>query len=292
MEKYYHQRIPDEVKSLYGELRPFNVFRKDDAGPDKVPPKYAKREFFKIALIHGRSLFHYADKTLEVSGNTLIFSNPDTPYTFEPISEEPGGYFCIFRDDFFSEYLRKGLRELPMYRIGGNPVYTIDGAGSERVSAIFEKMLEEVQSNYEFKYDLIRNYVTEIIHTALKLQPTSKPYAHTDANTRITAVFMELLERQFPVQWPQDTYRMKSAKDFAQQLSIHVNHLNRAVKLITGKTTSAIIYDRLVAEAKTLLKHTDRNIAEIGFSLGFEDPTHFNHFFKKQTNARPSDFRS
>ena len=291
IDKFYQQRIPDEVKPLYAELGPFNVFRKDDARPDQKPIKYARRLFFKIALMHGHCHFHYADKTITVKGSALVFSNPDTPYTFELVKEEPGGYFCIFKEDFFSDYLRAGLRELPKYRIGGNPAFTIDQQGSERVSAVFEKMLEEVNSDYRFKNDLLRNYVMEIIHTALKLQPIAERDGHTDANQRLTSVFMELLERQFPVERPGQSFNMKSAKDFARQLSVHVNHLNRAVKITTGKTTSAIIHDRLINEAKALLKHTDWNVSEIGFSLGFEDPSHFNHFFRKQTNARPSDYR-
>ncbi|MGN8070158.1 AraC family transcriptional regulator [Mucilaginibacter sp. 22184] len=290
--EYYRQRIPEEVKPAYVELGPFNVFRKDDVGRDKAPVKYARREFFKIALIHGNCLFHYADKTIEINGSTLVFSNPDTPYTFEPIKEEAGGYFCIFRESFYSEYLRNSLKELPMYRLAGSPAYALDNISTEQVNIIFEKMIKEVAGEYQFKYDLIRNYVTEIIHTALKLEPSGQLYAHTDASKRITAVFMELLERQFPIEKPGDQFKMKSPADFARQLSVHVNHLNRAVKQTTGKTTSTVIYERLTSEAKALLKHTDWNVAEIGFSLGFDDPTHFNHFFRKQTNSTPMSFRN
>lgn len=291
IDQFYEQRSLSEFKPASDDAGHFNVFRKDDVGPDKTPPKYARRDFFKIALIRGHNLFHYADKTLEVFGDTLVFSNPEIPYTFEPIAEVPGGYFCIFRESFFSEYLRAGLRELPMYRIGGSPAYILDSESTDRISAVFEKMLQEVGSDYRFKYDLLRNYVTEIIHLALKLEPSDLLYPHSNANTRITAVFMELLERQFPIERRTQQFSMKSPKDFALQLAVHVNHLNRAVKTTTGKTTSEIIYTRLVSEAKALLKHTDWNVSEIGFTLGFEDPTHFNHFFKKQTNSKPSDHR-
>lgn len=288
MGEFYKQRAHEELKPTGENTGQFNVFRKDDIGPDQQPPPYARRDFFKIALIRGHHLFHYADKTLAVSGDTLVFSNPEIPYTFESIEEEPGGYFCIFRESFLSEYLRSNFRDLPMYRIGGSPAFRLDAQSSADVSGMFEKIVEEDQSGFPFRYELIRNYVMEIIYTALKLQPSDQLYPNTDANTRITAVFMELLERQFPVD---QQFIMKSAKDYAGQLFIHVNHLNRAVKATTGKTTSAIIYERIVMEAKALLKHTDLNVAEIGFRLGFEDPTHFNHFFRKQTNTRPLDHR-
>jgi AraC family transcriptional activator of pobA len=75
-------------------------------------------------------------------------------------------------------------------------------------------------------------------------------------------------------------------------LSVHVNHLNRAIRITTGKTTTEHIFDRLISEAKALLKHTNWNISEIGYCLGFEEPAHFNHFFKKQTSLTPSAFRN
>jgi AraC family transcriptional activator of pobA len=130
------------------------------------------------------------------------------------------------------------------------------------------------------------------VHYSLKMQPAGNLYQHTDANTRITAVFTELLERQFPIESPAQQFTLRSAKDFADQLAVHVNHLNRAIRTTTGKTTTGHIFERLISEAKALLKHTDWNISEISYCLGFEDPAHFNHFFKKQTKTTPSIFRS
>ena len=117
-------------------------------------------------------------------------------------------------------------------------------------------------------------------------------YQHPDANSRITAVFTELLERQFPIETTAQRFTLRSAKDFAQQLSIHVNHLNRAIKETTGKTTTHYITERIVAEAKALLRHTDWNISEISYCLGFEEAAHFNNFFKKQTEQTPGYFRN
>jgi len=100
------------------------------------------------------------------------------------------------------------------------------------------------------------------------------------------------LERQFPIENPNQRFAFRSASDFANQLSIHVNHLNRALKETTQKTTSAIIAERLAQEAKMLLKHTNWNVSEIAYCLGFEEPTHFNNFFKKNMQQTPTQFRS
>lgn len=51
----------------------------------------------------------------------------------------------------------------------------------------------------------------------------------------------ELLERQFPIDENHQALQFRSASDFAAQLNVHVNHLNRAVKETTEKTTSQVI---------------------------------------------------
>lgn len=293
LEDFYLKKmnwLPDNLKKDIGH---FNVFRTEDCvGANKQPPQYTRRDFYKISLTRGKHLYHYADKSLEISGSTLIFFNPSVPYIYQNQSENPSGFFCIFKEAFFTERFRGGIREMPMFIPGNKPTYALDKAQDKYVSQIFEKMLEEIGSDYTYKYDLIRNYIMEIIHYAMKIQPTETLYQHADANTRITAVFTELLERQFPIESTSQRFELRSARDFANQLAVHVNHLNRAIRLTTGKTTTEHIFERLTSEAKALLKHTNWNIAEISYCLGFEEPAHFNHFFKKQTNLTPSSFRN
>ena len=293
IEDFYKAKFNHIPQGVKDELGHFNVFRIEDCvGPGKEPVRYSRRDFYKISLLKGKNIYHYADKSLEVSGATLIFFNPTIPYQIETLSDEVTGSFCIFKDAFFTEYIRGSLKDLPMFSQGGFPAYHLDEKQYKHVNDIFEKMFEEINSDYKFKYDLIRNYIMEMVHYALKMEPSKSLYEHTDANARITAVFTELLERQFPIESPSQQFNLRSAKDFAKQLNVHVNHLNRAIRTTTGKTTTAHIFERLVNEAKALLKHTDWNISQISYSLGFEEPAHFNHFFKKLTSTTPSAFRN
>ena len=124
------------------------------------------------------------------------------------------------------------------------------------------------------------------------MQPSENYSRQKNAAVRITSVFLELLERQFPIESVQAPLELKSAQDFAKQLSVHVNYLNSAVKEVTGKTTTTHISDRIITEAKALLQHTDWNIADIAYALGFEYPTYFNNFFKKKTGYIPKSERA
>jgi AraC family transcriptional activator of pobA len=62
--------------------------------------------------------------------------------------------------------------------------------------------------------------------------------------------------------------------------------------LVLKKTTSQIITERILQEAKILLKHGAWSVAEISNPLGFAEVTHFNNFFKKHLQISPLKFRN
>jgi len=108
----------------------------------------------------------------------------------------------------------------------------------------------------------------------------------------VSSLFIELLERQFPIESPRQRLHLRTAKDYADRLAIHVNHLNKVLKENVGQTTTNLISSRIIKEAKILLRQTDWNISEIAYTLGFEEVAHFSNFFKKQTSLSPLAFRN
>lgn len=271
----------------------FNVYRRDEIDATCINYKpYNRRDFYKISLLIGTGTLYYADKWIDIDRNALLFSNPNVPYAWETRSKEQSGYFCLFTEDFVDTNTQsESLGESPVFAIGGDPIFFIDEAQTKKIGQIFENMIMEMDSDYRYKYDLIRNYMNLIIHEALKMKPADSYLRHTDAATRITTMFMELLQRQFPVS-QENILQLKSANDYAFRLSVHTNHLNRAVKKVTGRTTTEHIASRIIQEAKALLKHTDWNIADVAYCLGFENPSYFNNFFKRITNMTPRAFKT
>lgn len=269
----------------------FNIFCLKDSVGHSQPSTYSRHDFFKIMLIRGKHRCHYADKSIDINGSTLLFFNPVIPYKFERLEDCPTGFFCVFKESFFTDSHRNGIHDLPLFTSGRKPIYNLDQSQEKQIVELYQKMLTEINGDYRYKYDLLRNYVSELIHFAMKMEPNEQLYPHQDANARITSIFTDLLERQFPIESPESCIRMRSAKDFAEKLGLHVNHLNRAVRLTTGKTTTTHITEHMVTEATALLKHTDWNISEISYSLGFAEPSHFTYFFKKYTKVTPTSIR-
>jgi AraC family transcriptional activator of pobA len=271
------------------KLKGFNVFQIESDG--NATRTYSRKDFYKICLTTGKSIIHYADKSFDAEGTVLFFGNPHIPYSWETISTSYVGYTCLFSEEFLKSDRSESLQNSPLFKIDGTPILKISEQQREFLNTLFQKMLEEQQTDYVYKDDLIRNYINLIIHEALKLQPLQNFDQHKNASSRVTSVFLELLERQFPIESNERPLELKTAQDYSNALSLHVNYLNRAVKSVTGKSTTTHISERIISEAKALLQHTDWNISEIAYTLGFEYPTYFNNFFKKNTGTNPKNFR-
>ncbi|MXV15749.1 helix-turn-helix domain-containing protein [Hufsiella ginkgonis] len=295
VEEFYRETSALIPEGISKEIGHFNVFDLEElvgrAGAKPVMP-YNRRAYYKISLIKGHNRAEYADKTIEIEKSALLFATPKIPYNYIPYDTKQSGRFCIFTGEFLVQ-AKSGvmLDELPIFKSGGIPVFEVSDGAAAEIDAIFKKMTNELSSDYAYKYDLLRNYVLELIHYGQKLQPATALYPAHNASARVSSLFAELLERQFPIESPRQKLRLRTAKDYADTLAIHVNHLNKVLKENTGKTTTEMIARRIIQEAKILLKQTDWNISEIAYSLGFEEIAHFSNFFRKRTSFSPAAFR-
>ena len=292
IEEFYQRKfnwIPDNIRNEIGH---FNVFRHEPVEPGKIKPlPYKRRDFYKIMLVVGDIKMNYADRVVSVKKQALFFSNPQIPYNCENLERIEDGFYCIFNQHFFHKF--GDLNQYSVFQPSGNHVFELSDEQAERITGIYRKMFDEIQSDYAHKYDVLRNLVFELIHFAMKIQPPAKSDRQLiNASRRVSTLFLELLERQFPVDENHRKINLRSASDFAQQLNVHVNHLNRALKETTNKTTSQIITDRILQESKILLKHSKWNVSEIAYSLGFNEVTHFNNFFKKHVLLSPLKYRN
>ena len=292
IEDFYKHKlnwIPDSVRKEIGH---FNVFKLAPfVGKNANPVPYSRRDYFKISLIIGNNKVHYADKVVEIKQKALLFANPQVPYNWEEIDKVQRGYFCVFTGSFFHRF--GNLSQYAVFQLSGTPIFELTDEQSDAIGLIYERMFEEINSDYVHKYDILRTLVFELIHLAMKMQPSSNFDNHeVNASRRITTIFLELLERQFPIDDTRQRLNLRSPSAFADQLAIHVNHLNRALKKTTEKSTSEIIQERILQEAKILLKYSAWNISEIAYALGFNELTHFNKFFKQHLEMTPSNFRN
>lgn len=291
LEEFYTYKFDGFSDHLNKTIGQFNVFRIEDRARREDKALHVRRNFYKVMLYEGDNVFYYGDQSIRVTGKTLLFFHPQTPYSYNVVEEGTTGFFCVFKDEFYKENFRLSLGDLPLFAPGILPVYSLTEEQYTEVNSIFQHMYKEIDTAFIYKYELIRSYLNQLVFMAMKLDPNNEHLQFADAGTRITARFIEMLERQFLIEFNTERLLIRTPKDFADKLAVHVNYLNRIVKKTTGRTTSDHIYSRIGSEAKIFLKHTKLNISEIGYALGFDDQVHFNKFFKKQIGMSPSAYR-
>lgn len=283
----------DSNSDDFGHFNVFDIAKFYYGTDKKTKMSYNRRLYYKISLIKGKNLVEYADKSVMIEKQGILFATPKIPYRYTPQDQEQSGYFCVFTKDFISK-AKTGfiIEDLPIYQPTTDFVFQLDDEQFKDIELIFNKMFKEMSSDYAYKYDLLRNFVLELIHSGQKLKPIENFDNNTNAASRISSLFVDLLERQFPIENKNQVLQLKTPTDFANNLGIHINHLNKVLKETSGKSTSEIINGRVVEEAKILLKHTQWNVSEIAYVLGFEEIAHFSNFFKRHTSLSPLKFRN
>lgn len=269
-----------------------SAYRLEEAG-SATAFLHRRRDFYKIKLLRsGQGILSWADRRIELMQPALIFVNPQVPHSWQRLAGCPTGYACLFTEEFVTQQLAAGaLADSPLFRVGSTPVLFPPAEVVDRLGNLFDQLLREIPSSYAHKYDLLRNYVQLLLHESLKLVPAVPNHSPGTAAAHLSARFMDLLARQFPLPSPQHARPLKNANEFARSLSVHPNHLNKALKEATGQTTTAHIAAHLLREAKALLRHSDWSLDEISYCLGFEHASNFHTFFKKQTGQTPQRYR-
>ncbi|CAD0004132.1 helix-turn-helix domain-containing protein [Flavobacterium salmonis] len=262
---------------------------------DTYTPSFGRKDLYRICLVDGKSTVHFRDKSITINGMYLFFGNINTPYSWETESEQIG-YSCLFTENFLkvAGYL-DNTELISIFNIEKVPVYeVIEDKEKANIQFIFERILEESKGQYLKRKDMVRNFISILIHEALKLNSNGDnpaAFISKKASERISSKFLNLLNEQFPIEDKNRILPFKTAAEFARQLNVHPNYLNRLVKRETGKTILKIINERIVTEAKILLLHTDWTITEIACTLGFEYTSYFDNVFKKTTGLNPKLFR-
>jgi|SRR6266496_8541 len=206
-------------------------------------------------------------------------------------------YFIVFTESFMLKYksLADIVFDLPFFELEKAIPFEIEADEVEELTVLYKQILKEYKSDNTDKFELIVSYIHALLIHVRRLY---FKYVETDKTLaeRIHKFDHSLVEkfrgliRKNILEGDMDN-RNRTVKYFASHLSTHPNHLNAVVKRKTQKTAIAFIHEQLVLEAKALLSQTELSIKEIAFKLGFNESSHFNHFFKKQTYLTPALYR-
>ena len=150
-----------------------------------------------------------------------------------------------------------------------------------------QPVIEEIEREYRTascNYSSVMHaYLHVLLVRAHRLLARAGAAGHANPSSPLVRQFIDLATRS--------AGRKQRVRDFSDLLGVTPSHLAEAVREVTGRTPGQMMRDAQIAEAKRLLRHTDKTIGEIAYGLGFNDSAYFGRFFKRESGVSPGEFR-
>lgn len=247
-----------------------------------------KHDFYMMVLFTKGSGSHEIDfNQYTIEKGSLFFLSPGQTHNWR-LSEDIEGYILFHTRSFYQDHFpQHAPEEYPFYESEQrNTHYVLNAEDLKGVERDFIRIYKEYRrKNVVLKSRKLAGLISALYVDLSRLQlGTQKEVSKTMSYHTKLIQFENLLEEYYMEE--------HSASFYADQVFVSQRHLNRICQETIGKSTSDVISDRVVLEAKRMLIHTDMRVSEIAISLGFEDKAYFSRFFKKHEKTSPLSFRN
>jgi AraC family transcriptional regulator, transcriptional activator of pobA len=292
-----HRNIPDILPVKHEGYEHWNIRvlpRAPHTCKNYLSPN--RREFYKIMYVtKGIGLFTLGLKNFYIDQPTILFLHPNEIISWQKLNTESEGYICFFRKSMADEHplLKAQIEKYRLFSDTARSVIRLTADEIVELNAIFANMLAaDTKSNAPdpLAEDAMAAWLQLVMIAGVRTGRYAEPDAVTEDYKRIHD-FFHLLEQETANINYNEPVQLRTAKEFADKLFVHPNHLNVLLKKHTGLNVSAHIKNRLLEESKILLLRTDWTLQDIGYAVGFSDQPNFSVFFKKNAGMTPAEYR-
>ncbi|WP_313533411.1 helix-turn-helix domain-containing protein [Sphingobacterium athyrii] len=231
------------------------------------------------------------DKTQDY-GQTIFDRSDAFVYLDQPgdllqwdIAHQISGYQILIDTGLFG----KIAKEYSFTYYGNHEALFITKEEEKIITDLFQKALKEFNSYDNFSKDIVISYASLILSYIQKFYSRQFDTRQDLYNTTV-ADFYKNLEMYYDDE--QNALDMPSVSYFSEMANLSSNYFGDLIKHYTGRSPQEHIHQLLIQIAKNKLRTTSLSISEIAYSLGFEYPSYFATFFKKETGISPSVFRN
>lgn len=223
-----------------------------------------------------------------VEANTMFFIAPGQVHHFDKDALQSGIVFKFCTDFMCEESAMENLfiKYNIFYPCTTCAYCTVRPDKVAELERLVAAMEDEMGRGDSFGHaDVLRSLMTLFLVCVRRSSTHETAAALTIAHSshRLFVRFRQELEAHY--------MEYHSVQEYAERLSVNSRTLSNTVMECTGRSASAFVNDRIILEAKRLLRYSSLMIKEIVFYLGYDDPSYFVKFFKRQTGYLPSDFR-
>lgn len=268
--------IPFEIIQISQSKSPRTV---DFSKPNRV-------NFYEILWVtHGSGTRFIDFKSYRIQPDCVFFLVPGQVH-FWQVKSPLNGYVILFLDEFLSigPGPKDAMRSLNFFRAAEHdPFLALDDQQAAAVGDTVDLLLAEYAEMQAGRSVALQSLLRYLLVQFQRSYSVPQPVDDPSSDVKLIERFQQLIDQQF--------LTLHRVCDYAEILGTTPGYLTTLTRQTTGQSAGALIRSRIILEAKRLLVHTDRPVAEIGFDLHFEDPSYFARFFRREVGLAPTAFR-
>ncbi|MDO4461828.1 MAG: helix-turn-helix transcriptional regulator [Bacteroidia bacterium] len=252
--------------------------------------------FYEILWFQNGNGHHTVDFVdYEVTPNTIFFLSPGQIHHFDH-NVDKSKNICNYQGltikmctDFLRDEDCNGnalLKYNAFHTFDTLPFYKVDDATAQELQLLVRQMEDEAKCHGEFGNIEILKALLRIFLVKIQRHGKQDDQLHLDnikSSHQLFVNFRRMVDLEYR--------RLHTVQEYADGLNVAVRTLNKCVNECSQQSPLSFINDRIILEAKRMVRYTNMMIKEIAFELGYEDPSYFVKLFKRQTGYLPSDFR-
>ncbi|WP_422861966.1 AraC family transcriptional regulator [Flagellimonas sp. W118] len=260
------------------------VFKKTPS--DHKQTENHRLSFYVLFIITKGKGIHTIDyKNYPYQKGTVFSLRKGVTHKFTRSKSE--GILLIFKEDFIFKHLgrKEGLKSLQLFNeLIKSPKIDLSATLFKEVETILNQFRIETELEKDPYTSGIKRSFLHVLISKLYREKTKDKTVFT--NTKYLDQFLKF-QNLIEEQWSES----RTALYYAKQMSITPKTLNNIVKSTINKSSKSLIDEIVTTQIKHLLVNTELSITEIAYQSGFDDPTNFFKYFKKNTKLSPNQFR-
>lgn len=247
-----------------------------------------RNNFYQLILIsQGKGLIRIDSRQYEYLSKNIFAVAKGQVELFE-LTKDMTGFLILFTEDYIHKFPGdlEWINDLKLFDLSAHPfiVGLSENEYAETMSLLKRIIFELGRCDDFAKNDILIN----LLKTLLLISERVK-------REKMNGVVTNIVDWDYIVDFKkklEENYcSTRFVNFYADELNITQKKLNHVTSIFWGKPAKQVIEERVLLEIKRLLLYTNQTIKEIGISLGFNDPTNFNKFFKRYMHATPADYR-
>ncbi len=270
----------------------FTIHRTETVHNKPVQSPVFRANYFSFVLIKkGKSFYTIDDHKFYTKPHTLYFTNPGHLKSFG-IEEVVHGFIITSSEEYLKEHIHNAVfDEFSFLLTEMVPPCFLDEDRYKELQHLAEQILEEQNKNSTLRHKIVSSlFMVFLLKVKEFLMRDNSFKVAYDRDSEIVNQFKKDLESTFRSETLQNGALQVTA--FAEAQQLHPAYFSTVIKTKTGKSANQWIQDKTITEAQALLSKSSTPVKEIAYRLGFNEPTHFSKFFKKQTGLTPNQYRN